>query len=390
MSQVFPALVATLTAQLLVSMAVGAGPVLAPAAAVDIGIGPELVGTYIGIVYAMAATAGLMSGSLIARFGAMRMTQVSLVLSAVGLVIGVAALPLTTLLCALVLGFANGPTTPSSSTVLARVTPAKWRNAVFSTKQMGVPLGNALAGLLMPVLAFAFGWKAAAIVGAAMCAVLALALQPLRARLESERDPSRRVLSLQYLASALALIGRTPALRRLSTMSFVYAGMQNCFGGFLVTYLHDRLHMTLVEAGSVLAVSLTAGAIARLIWGALTDRWINPYRLLGALGIGMSVCALLTASFTSNWPYAAVVAVGCAFGMTTTAWNGVFLAQIAVLSPPGRVGDATGGTQFLTFGGVTIMPVLFSVVLTLTGSYAIGYTAMAGMTLAAGLWILRR
>src|SRR5258708_17027568 len=134
---------------------------LAPEAAVDIGVRPELIGAYIGSIYATAAAVGLVSGAVIARFGALRMTEASLVLSAVALSLGVLAMPLTTFLCALLLGAANGPTTPSSSTVLARVTPARWRNAVFSAKQMGVPLGNRLASLLMPLLGLARGARLA-------------------------------------------------------------------------------------------------------------------------------------------------------------------------------------------------------------------------------------
>lgn len=388
MRQVIPALVATLAAQLLVSMSVGTGSVLAPVAAVDIGVSAGFIGAYIATVYASAAAVGLVCGSFIARFGALRMTQFSLVLAAVSLCIGALGFPATTVACAVLLGCSNGPTTPSSSHVLARVTPPQWRNAVFSAKQMGVPLGTGLAGLMMPSLAVAFGWRTAALTGAVLCVALACAVQPWRPGLDSDRQPGQRLLSLGHISSSLSLIFHTPALRQLSIMSFVYSGMQNSFAAFLVTYLHARLGMTLVLAGFVLTVSQVAGAIGRLIWGTLTDRFMDPYRLLGSLGIGMSVCAVLTASFTLAWPFWLIVAVGVAFGATTTAWNGVFLAQIATLAPPGRVSEATGGSQFYTFAGTTTMPAVFSIVLNATGSFAIGYLALAVLTFVCGLWIL--
>jgi len=388
MRQVITALVATLAAQLLVSMSVGTGSVLAPAAAVDIGISPGFVGAYISLVYGCAAAVGLLCGSFIARFGALRMTQVSLTLAGVALCTGAIGAVPSTVACAVLLGIANGPTTPSSSHVLSRVTPPQWRNAVFSAKQMGVPLGNGLAGLMMPILAVTFGWQVAALAGAVLCIALAVALQPWRAGLDTERDAKRPLLSLGHVGGSLALILRAPELRQLSIMSFAYAGMQNCFAAFLVTYLHQRLGMTLILAGLVQTISQVAGAIARLIWGTLTDRFMDPYKLLGSLGVGMTVCAILTASFTPEWPFWLIVAVGVGFGATTTAWNGVFLAQIAVLAPAGRVSEATGGSQFYTFAGVTIMPALFSLVLGVTGSYAIGYYALALLTVASGLWVL--
>ena len=388
MRQVLPALVATLTAQLLVSMSVGTGSVLAPLAAVDIGISPEFIGAYISIIYAAAATAGLVCGSFIARYGALRMTQVALGFAAVALCAGALGFPAATVACAVLLGCSNGPMTPSSSHVLARVTPPQWRNAVFSAKQMGVPLGAGLAGLMMPTIAVAFGWRAAALTGAVLCVALAGAVQPWRRGLDSDRQTGQRLLSMGHIRGSLSLILRSPALRQLSIMSFVYAGMQNTFAAFLVTYLHTRLEMSLVLAGFVLTVSQVAGAIGRLFWGALTDRFMNPYLLLGSLGIGMSVCAVLTAAFTTAWPFWLIVTVATAFGATTTAWNGVFLAQIATLAPSGQVSEATGGSQFYTFAGVTMMPAAFSLAIDATGSFAVGYVALAVLTFVSGLWVL--
>lgn len=388
MRQVITALVATLAAQLLVSMSVGTGSVVAPAAAVDIGISPGFIGAYISVIYGSAATVGLVCGSFIARFGALRMTQVCLGLSAIALCAGAAGTLPTTLACAVLLGMSNGPMTPASSHVLSRVTPPQWRNAVFSGKQMGVPFGAGLAGLMMPIIAVTFGWRMAAFTGAALCAILAVALQPWRAGLDTERDAKRPLLSLGHISSSLALVLRAPQLRQLSIMSFAYAGMQNSFAAFLVTYLHERLAMSLVEAGLVLTVAQVAGAIARLIWGTLTDRFMDPYKLLGGLGLGMSACSILTAAFTPAWPFWLIVAISVAFGATTAAWNGVFLAQVAALAPAGKVSEATGGSQFCTFGGVTIMPALFSGVLSFTDSYAIGFTMLAVLTVASGLWVL--
>jgi MFS family permease len=389
LKEVVPALVATLTAQMLVSMSVGIGPVVAPLAAPDVGLSPELIGAYISVVYCSAAGIGLISGSFVARFGPIRMTQVSLVLIATGLCVGaLATLAVMMIASAMVLGIGNGPTTPASSSVLARVTPPEWRNAVFSTKQMGVPLGNSLAGLVIPVVALTFGWRSAALAAAALCIALALAIEPWR-RLDVGRDPGRRLLSAALITGPLSIIFRTPELRRLSLISFVYSGTQTCFTAFLVTYLHDRVALSLVSAGLVLTISQTTGAVGRLIWGTLTDRLLDPYWLLGGLGIGMSVCALLTAGFDASWSFWAIVAVGMAFGATTSAWNGVYLAQIAVRAPTGKVGEATGGSQFCTFGGVTMMPAAFSAALTTTGSYAIGFSALAVLTTLAGLWLIK-
>jgi MFS family permease len=389
MTQVLPALAAMLAVQIFASMAVAAGPVLAPLAAADFGVEAHHIGTYISLAYVLAASVGLVSGGLIARFGAFRIAQSCLCLAGAGLLIGALAMPAAALVAAVVIGCGSGPTTPSSSQILARLTPPKWMNAVFSARQMGVPLGGALAGLMMPALAVMFGWRAAVAVGAALCLALALGLEPWRRQLDSGRDRDRRFFSLTQLSNPLRIVFGTAELRRMMIVGFVYAGIQTTFSTFLITYLHDRLGMTLVQAGFVLTAALTTGAIGRIVWGTIADRFVAPRLMLGGLGLGMSVCSLATAGFAPDWPFALIVAVCMAFGATTIAWNGVFLAQIAHLAPPGGVADTTGGATFCLFAGVVALPGMFTLLLALTGSYALGFTVAAALTLAGGVWMLR-
>jgi nitrate/nitrite transporter NarK len=178
-------------------------------------------------------------------------------------------------------------------------------------------------------------------------------------------------------------------LRRLALVSFVYAGMQTSLSTFLVAYLTDHHDMAIVAAGLVLTAAQAAGAVGRLVWGTIADRFADPRRVLGGLGLGMSGCALAAGTFTPAWPLAAILVVCVAFGATAVAWNGIFIAQIARLVAPGRAGEATGAAGFFTFVGITTIPALFSVVLATTGSYGLGFGLVAALTLAGGVWLLR-
>ena len=108
---------------------------------------------------------------------------------------------------------------------------------------------------------------------------------------------------------------------------------------------------------SKLAAScLFAGALGRVLWGAVTDHVFEPRMVLAALGLVMALCAFAVALFTADWPPVAVFAVCVLYGATAVGWNGVFLAEVARLAPEGRVAIVTGGTQFFTFAGVLIGP----------------------------------
>ena len=68
------------------------------------------------------------------------------------------------------------------------------------------------------------------------------------------------------------------------------------------------------------------------------------------------------------------------------SWHGVLLAEVARLSPAGRIGATTGAVLAFGDAGALVLPLLFSAALTLTGSYAPGFLIGGVFTLAVGLW----
>lgn len=141
-STLFP-LAATLAVQVLVSMAVVTVPVLAPAVAAETGVSAGDVGIFIALVYGASMATRLVSGPLVQRFGAIRLSQACLVACVA------TGAPALFVVGALFLGAGYGPVTPASSHILARRTPLQRLSLVFSLKQTGVPLGGALAGTVV-------------------------------------------------------------------------------------------------------------------------------------------------------------------------------------------------------------------------------------------------
>lgn len=361
------------------------GAVLAPLAAADFGVDPIYIGVFVAAIYAGAAVSSLGSSGLIARFGPLRVSQACLILAAIALACAATGHPVALLATVLLTGMAYGPPTPASSTLLAQGTPSQWINLVFSIRQTGVPIGNMLAGAILPGVALAAGWQSAALFVAGACVLLALAVQPMREALDESRDIRRRLLVRGVFLGPLQLVFQSPALRRVALVSFAYAGMQVSMTAFLVTYLNHDIGMPLVLAGAVLSAAQIAGAAGRILWGLAADRLAGPGHVLGFLGLAMAAAALTTGLFTPAWPLAAIFVVCIVFGGTAVAWNGVYLAQIARLAPPGRAGEATAGTSFVTFSGNVVAPTVFSAIVSASGSYTLAFAAIAALTCVSGL-----
>ena len=139
-----------------------------------------------------------------------------------------------------------------------------------------------------------------------------------------------------------------------------------------------------------MAVSQVASVIGRVVWGVVADRALNRRVMLGLLGLGMGLSSLATLSASPSWPLPLLFFFAAVFGATAVGWNGVFLAEVARLAPPGQASQATGGCMFFTFLGVVVSPPLFSLVLSLGGSYAGAYAVFGLPALAVGTWLLVR
>lgn len=384
------ALLATTGIQVAASAALLTLPAVAPLVAADLGRPTSLVGTYLSLVYVGAASAALLGGGLVARVGALRLSQLSLVLCALGLLLALSPSVGLVALSAVVLGLGYGPITPASSHVLAQTASPARLGLTFSIKQTGVPAGAALAGVAVPPLALAFGWRPAVAVVAAFAILVLFAAQPIRAALDADRDRRARV-SAAHVGAALRLVAATPALRTMAGVSFVYAGLQMCVAGFIVAYLAEDVGLSLIQAGIALTVANVAGVAARIGWGAFADRVLSPRATLALLGGLMAASSAVTALFSGAWPFAAMLTVVAVLGGTAIGWNGVYLAETARVAPPGQAALATGGCLFFTYVGVVFCPLLFGMLQRATGSYALCFAAAAGVyaSVAAALALRR-
>ena len=382
-------LAVTFAVQALVAFAVYCAPVMAPVAGPALGFSASAVGYYIAVTYFGSMIGSAAAGGWVARFGPIRVSQAGLALALCGLALAASGWPPLVILGGFVVGLGYGPTTPASSVILVRSAPPSMFSLVFSIKQTGVPAGGALAGALVPVLVLAFGWQGAAVAIGVACILLALAIGGVRERYDRELDP-RAPVSLRSALAPVRLVLAEPRLRQMCVTSFIYGGVQITLVTYLVTFLVESFTLTLVVAGLVMAVAQVASVIGRVLWGVLADRVLTRRAMLGLLGVGMGLSALLSLAAGPGWPMWLLLAYAAVFGATAVGWNGVFLAEVARVAPAGRTSQATGGCPVCAFLGVVVAPPIVNAVLALAGRCSLAYAVFAVPALAVGAWMLVR
>jgi len=385
-SQVIP-LAATLSIQAVITMASYVVPVLAPAAAPDLGIDASSAGFYTSLLYLLATISSLLSPTIVARYGALRVSQVALLIVGGALALSAGNLVVLMVASAIMLGIGYGPPSPASTHILARFTPPQHANLVFSIKQIGVPLGGALAGLIVPPLVLSYGWQAAVLIVAAVPIVLIAIIQPLRRTYDEDRDRDARLFRGGLLAP-LWIVLRHTELRWLAIFGLCGASAQLCFGAILVVYLVEKLDYSLVFAGSALATFQLTGAFSRPIMGWIADRYIAPNYLLGGLGLLLAGMAILFTFLDSRWPVPAVFFACCLVGIAASSWTGLIIAEMTRICGPKQAGVTAGGMFFCMFGGIIIGPSGFALAVSATGGYVVPYVGVAAVMTIASLPIL--
>jgi MFS family permease len=387
------ALAITLAIQVFTSLAATATSVLAPIIAGELALPGKLVGVFVGIIYVGSMFASLGSGAFIERFGAIRVSQVCVLLCAAGLalVATAAARPSSSIallaFAPFIIGLGYGPITPASSHLLIRTARPTRMALTFSIKQTGVPAGTALAGALLPGLAVTLEWRTTFLVVTILGLAVAAAAQSTRATFDADRTRSRP-LSLGAVVAPLRVVFATPTLMLLALTGFAYAAAQVSLVSFLVIYLTETLGRSLVAAGLALTVANVGGIVGRIGWGAVADHYLRPRTLLGLIGIAAGGCSYATAAFDATWSVVPTLAVCALFGATAIGWNGVQLAELAKSAPPGQAATVTGAANFVTFAGVVVGPPTFALLAAIAESYRVGFAVFESLSAVCGLWVL--
>lgn len=371
--------------QALASMAVMILPAIAPKVAQAFGVPTSQIGYQISLVYAAATASSLIAGAIIRRVGPYRAGRLAMVVTAIGCLLESAPHPLALALGSVSIGLAYGLPNPAASILLTRRVPARQRNLVFSIKQTGVPLGGMGAGLIAPPVALALGWRAALWVVAAGCLSVAAGSLLLGEDDEPDRSPSALEIRPRWTEGLRTVVRERP-IRLLALSSLCFSSVQFCAVAFLVTLLVEEVKLDLVTAGIVLAAVQVAGVTGRIVLGVIADRTGGLTALL-AIALIMAAASALVVTVSPAWPLPFVAALFVVLGLSAVGWNGVFLSEIARLSPSGEVGTITGAALFVTFSGVVIGPAVFATIHRFVHLYTLSYAMLVPVALTGALLV---
>ena len=247
------------------------------------------------------------------------------------------------------------------------------RGLALGIRQMGVPLGGAVAAGALPALNDQISLGAAFYGLAVGCLVSALIGASL---IRAEPNEEHSVLARPL---------RDARIWRICTASTFYVMTQISLLGFFVLFLHDRRGASTAVAASALAATQVLGGASRIAAGRWSDRLrtrVVPLRKVAlALAVSLgAVAALVRAPLPILVP--ALVLAG-AFGLS---WNGLSFTAAAEAAGRARSGAALGLQQTFLSGGSIVAPIAFGT-LVHYGSWRLAF-ALAAVSPLVGYAVL--
>lgn len=368
-------------------------PVLAPVLIAEYGADETWIG-YLAALNIVGSILFLSIGApLIRRLGPLWAVQFGLGIGAFALLALIAPVAVTLAVASLLIGFGYGPSTPAGNEVLQQYAPAAHRSLIFSIKQAGVPAGGIAAGLVLPPLTASFGWNGALVFSGIVALAAFVSVQLVRSSGDSVRNSfvavgPRDLLAMSNITAPLRAIVREHGMFSVCLGGACLAVGQGVWLSFLVVYGVGGLGLTFTQAGLLLAIMQASGVFGRMLLGLLADRLGSARRLLRVIAAASALTSLVLALTSPDWNFVLLCVLVAVGGVTVSSWNGVQLAEVAKRAPQGEVAVVSAGATILIFAGYTVGPVLFSLIMTATGSYDIAF-ALTGLVPLGALLALR-
>jgi MFS family permease len=354
---------------------------LSPLLVVRLGLSATDLGVLWFVTFSVASLFAISGGHLTDRFGARAVLAGVCCAAALSLLVAGMAVSYVGLVVACALsGLAQSVANPATNLLVAKSVPVGQQGLVLGIKQSGVQVGQFLVGLAIPGAVLLFGWRGA-LLSCSLIAAVGLLLTVLII------PPVQR----QSSTSAAQARSRLDAkVRWMTAYGFLTGGLLQATNVYLPLYAHETLDASLQKTGLIVAALGGLGVVARLAWGRLMDHVVGARGPL--LWLAMISCVAMSSFTLTSAAGEWLLWVGIVmFSFGVTASNVVVMTAVVRDVRPEGIGRASGWVSLGLYAGFMVGPLLFGVIVDVSGGFTSAWIAATAMTMGIvvmmGVWV---
>ncbi|MFJ4396797.1 MFS transporter [Pseudomonas sp. NPDC089396] len=336
------------------------------------------IGTLISAAQLIPLAGLLIAGELLDRYSERFVVGIGTLFVGASLCGAALANSYTELLIALIiLGFGYSTAQPGGSKSVSNWFKGSQLGFAMGIRQAGLPLGGAMATLLLPFIAIRYSVQAAFLAGGLIALLGALLFMLLYKTPETQQSTAKKPINLKLAIKSRLSMASHPSMRRIMMSGFSLTASQYAISVFLVLYLHTSLGLESSIAAMMFFVVLGAGIAGRIILAAWSDRCKSGryYPVMTCLGAVTAILILLPFLNTQN--LAILSAFMALTGFFAYGWYGPWVAYIAETAPANRKGFALGMAMTANQVSVVLIPPMIGLSRDSLGTYAYGWGALA-------------
>ena len=335
------------------------------------------VGLITSILFIGSSSVSVFTGFLVDRMGYHNAMKLSFGIMALGSTILFSYRDYAVLLAGFYfIGFGYGILTPATnSQVMKEYYPDHLTR--MGIKQAGVPMGAALAAIVIPLVVIKVGIPHIYLLIIAMAAIM-LIVMPLRKTVNKDKFQLGKYIREMFETARdryLLLIGFSALFMSWSQQSVMT---------YYVLYFRNIKFGTLIAESFLYSVLISA-IFGRILWTRLGNRLFsqNHIKTFSLIMISSAAVAILLPYFSSDIYTAYVFSVFV--GITVISWNGVFVSMTSEIAPSGKVGMYSGMGILLISSGTIIGTPISGLIIDHFHSYNLMWMVMGITVMVVGI-----
>ncbi|MBE3642801.1 MFS transporter [Bacillus anthracis] len=260
----------------------------------------------------------------------------------------------------LLIGMFYSVSQPGGSKVILKWFPKENRGLAMGIRQAGIPIGGALAGVLISFLTVQYNMTYAINSIACICIIGGVLFFVFYKEPYVEEEARKGHIKISFWMELKVVICKKE-LYPIYITGICMISLQMVLVGHFMKFLAGEQSITSIVAGTVFSVMFFSGMIGRIALAAISDVFYKGNR---RIPLFIAVCAsigliLLLVMNIHTITSGALYSISALLGFFSIGWFSLFIAEVAELASEESVGITVSVALTLNQIAIIVAPVLF-------------------------------
>lgn len=284
-------------------------------------------------------------------------------------------------------GIWYGTAQPGGSSAIVKWFPKENRGLAMGIRQTGIPIGGALASLLLPFFFYKYGLSSAILVQSILAILGGIIFLIFYKNIFDKKEEKDR--DKYTFLEKLNNIKKRFDLYPVFLIGITMMSLQLIVVAHLMSFLHNTLKISLNLSGTFLSVALLGGMLGRVVLAWISDYLFNgnrskPLQITIGCTFLTLICLIYLPSFMPLWATGILCFV---LGFLGIGWYSLFIVLVSEKANPNFIGLTVSFALTLNQLFIVIAPSFFGLLVDSFKGYKIPFLLVAFFILVGGIWL---